>query len=89
MKNNDPLTWVCRTNSNHLGFESSVKEKDHQTQVQNFAFHTLFESSVKEKDHQTNVDSELGGLWFESSVKEKDHQTSEGAGGVTQCLRAV
>ncbi len=31
MKNNDPLTWVCRTNSNHLGFESSVKEKDHQT----------------------------------------------------------
>ena len=33
MKNNDPLTWVCRTNSNHLGFESSVKEKDHQTEL--------------------------------------------------------
>ena len=34
-------------------FESSVKEKDHQTVVD--AIHVVqeFESSVKEKDHQT------------------------------------
>ena len=53
MKNNDPLTWVCRTNSNHLGFESSVKEKDHQTIRQSPVRKVQFESSVKEKDHQT------------------------------------
>ena len=53
MKNNDPLTWVCRTNSNHLGFESSVKEKDHQTLLYRFSVAYAFESSVKEKDHQT------------------------------------
>ena len=53
MKNNDPLTWVCRTNSNHLGFESSVKEKDHQTKGIGYLRGKLFESSVKEKDHQT------------------------------------
>ncbi len=53
MKNNDPLTWVCRTNSNHLGFESSVKEKDHQTDHVQKTPDTEFESSVKEKDHQT------------------------------------
>ena len=53
MKNNDPLTWVCRTNSNHLGFESSVKEKDHQTNDDSIVANLKFESSVKEKDHQT------------------------------------
>ncbi len=53
MKNNDPLTWVCRTNSNHLGFESSVKEKDHQTAPLESICVPMFESSVKEKDHQT------------------------------------
>jgi len=53
MKNNDPLTWVCRTNSNHLGFESSVKEKDHQTEEVQEDRNGRFESSVKEKDHQT------------------------------------
>ena len=47
MKNNDPLTWVCRTNSNHLGFESSVKEKDHQTFSFTFVAVAPFESSVK------------------------------------------
>ena len=55
MKNNDPLTWVCRTNSNHLGFESSVKEKDHQTFNLSRCILPKFESSVKEKDHQTLI----------------------------------
>ena len=34
-------------------FESSVKEKDHQTDVNYHREEVLFESSVKEKDHQT------------------------------------
>ena len=36
-----------------LKFESSVKEKDHQTGSGVFARDAEFESSVKEKDHQT------------------------------------
>ena len=34
-------------------FESSVKEKDHQTNVDGMIIMAKFESSVKEKDHQT------------------------------------
>ena len=36
-------------------FESSVKEKDHQTNGFDDVVNLLFESSVKEKDHQTLV----------------------------------
>ena len=34
-------------------FESSVKEKDHQTTNSGLFLSSAFESSVKEKDHQT------------------------------------
>ena len=41
------------------GFESSVKEKDHQTSRMPTQVFLGFESSVKEKDHQT--ESKRGG----------------------------
>ena len=58
-----------------LRFESSVKEKDHQTRVTDFSPLPVFESSVKEKDHQTVITTAAIATVFESSVKEKDHQT--------------
>ena len=36
-----------------IPFESSVKEKDHQTVTREHRHFLTFESSVKEKDHQT------------------------------------
>ena len=41
-------------------FESSVKEKDHQTPYECAIVIGMFESSVKEKDHQTIALSESG-----------------------------
>ena len=58
-----------------ISFESSVKEKDHQTSKHPKNYQAMFESSVKEKDHQTNNDGACDLNKFESSVKEKDHQT--------------
>ena len=57
-------------------FESSVKEKDHQTLTQKTVSFSMFESSVKEKDHQTGEKDNIRLPVFESSVKEKDHQTT-------------
>ena len=38
-----------------MKFESSVKEKDHQTVNCSYWEYAWFESSVKEKDHQTRI----------------------------------
>ena len=43
-----------------MKFESSVKEKDHQTHTSSDIAYVLFESSVKEKDHQTNECFDFG-----------------------------
>ena len=72
-----------------LRFESSVKEKDHQTEIILAVVQGMFESSVKEKDHQTGSKDAREIAMFESSVKEKDHQTCEDRLDVFGGLRAV
>ena len=70
-------------------FESSVKEKDHQTKEDVNMKKQRFESSVKEKDHQTTLLMARQARLFESSVKEKDHQTEGRQYQTEACLRAV